>query len=393
MSTPQAQPHKSPIATPLLALTLAITPVTQSASWMISGNENKLDLTSGAAKVVPNAEPDSITLLDFAKFPPAVSHLPNIPNTVIGPPSNIAIHPSGQLALIANSVEVDPQDPAKTTPTTQIHILDLSLPQPAILGEVHAGKQPSGISFTPDGKFALVANRADGTISVVEVSGKQVRVKSTVQVCAQELSISDVAIHPNGKLALASIQKGGYLQTLSINSGVVRTNNQQISVYGNPYRCVITPDGAFGLTAGQGAGNGLDSDALTVVDLQGPNPRTVDYVPLAAVPESIEISPDGQLVAAVLMNGSNLPANHPNYNPHGLVALVERQANSFRRVQLVPVGRIPEGVAFSPDGKYLVVQCHPDRKLWVLNVKQNRLEDAGVRIDVPGMPSSLRAAY
>ncbi len=393
MSTPQAQPNKRHVAPPLLALVLAATPLLQGASWMISGNENKLDLTSGAATVIENAGPDSITLLDFAKFPPAVSHLPNIPNTVIGPPSNIAIHPSGQLALIANSVEVDPQDPTKTAPTTQIHILDLSLPQPAVIGEVRSGKQPSGISFTHDGNLALVANRADGTISVLEVSGKQVRVKSTVQVCAPELSISDVALHPNGKLALASIQKGGYLQTLSIESGIVRTNNQQISVYGNPYRCVITPDGQFGLTAGQGAGNGLDADALSVVSLQGSIPQTVDYIPLGAVPESIEVSPDGRLVAAVLMNGSNLPVDHPNYHASGLVALVERQANSFHRVQLAPVGRIPEGVAFSPDGRHLVVQCHPDRKLWVFNVQNNRLEDAGVRIDVPGMPSSLRAAY
>ena len=30
--------------------------------------------------------------------------------------------------------------------------------------------------------------------------------------------------------------------------------------------------------------------------------RTLEYIPIGAVPESIEISPDGKLLAAVVMN-------------------------------------------------------------------------------------------
>ena len=70
--------------------------------WVISGNENKIELTSGAAKWVPNAGPDSLTLFDFASFPPRIQHLTNVSNSVIGPPSNIAITPDGSLALIAD---------------------------------------------------------------------------------------------------------------------------------------------------------------------------------------------------------------------------------------------------------------------------------------------------
>ena len=56
---------------------------------------------------------DSISILDFATFPPTVRHLDNIANTVIGPPSNIAITPDKSLALIANSVKLDPEAPSK----------------------------------------------------------------------------------------------------------------------------------------------------------------------------------------------------------------------------------------------------------------------------------------
>jgi len=375
-----------------IALCLTGLPHANSAPWMISGNENKIDLASGTPQVVPNAAPDSLTFLDFGRFPPAIQHLTNVPNTVIGPPSNIAINPAGTLALIANSVRIDPADPTQFIPETQIHVLDLTTKPPKIVGQLQAGRQPSGMSLTPDGRLALVANRADGTVSVLRINGLEVSVAQTITVCTPEESASDVAIHPSGRLALVSVQKGGFLQLLEIGDGQVKLTDRKISVCGQPYRCVITPDGALGLTAGQGAGNGLDSDALTVVDLQSKPIRTVDYVAIGAVPESIELSPDGRLVAAVLMNGSNLAPDHANFHPQGALVLLEREGGTFRKVQELPVGRIPEGLAFSTNGKHLVVQCHPDRELWVFNVQDGRLSAAALRIPVPGMPSSLRAA-
>jgi DNA-binding beta-propeller fold protein YncE len=248
------------------------------------------------------------------------------------------------------------------------------------------------MSITRDGRHALVANRAAGTVSVLAISGSQVERIESVKVCEAAESVSDVAIHPDDRLVLASVQKGGYLAVLEFNQGRVRPTGRKISVYGQPYRCVITPDGELGLTAGQGMGNGVDLDALSVVDLRSEPIRTIDYVPLGSVPESIEVSADGRLVAAVTMNGSNLSPTDPNYSPNGEVILLSRRGSSFRKTDALRVGRIPEGVAFTSDGRYLVVQCHPDRQLWVLGVRRGRLRDTGVRVDVPGMPSSLRAS-
>jgi hypothetical protein len=59
-------------------------------------------------------------------------------------------------------------------------------------------------------------------------------------------------------------------------------------------------------------------------------------------------------------------------------------------VQELPVGRIPEGIAFTPDGSQVLVQYHPERAIGVLSVVGDRLEDSGTRIEVPGQPSSLR---
>ena len=72
--------------------------------------------------------------------------------------------------------------------------------------------------------------------------------------------------------------------------------------------------------------------------------------------------------------------------------LLSRKGTHVEVEQTVPVGPIPEGVAFTSDGDYLLVQSHPARAIWVFEVGRRRLKDTGLRIEVPGMPSSLRAA-
>lgn len=359
---------------------------------MISGNETKVELTSGAARRVEPVGPDSISILDFRSFPPAVTHVMDVPNTVIGPPSNIAITPNGRLALIANSIRLDPSSATNWLPESFVHLVDLESRPPRVTGRVATGAQPSGMSITRDGRLALVANRAAGTISVLGLNGKEAVPLQELKVCEPAESISDVAISPDGRRVLASVQKGGYLAVLDLTGDRLTLTSRRLSVYGQPYRLVITPDGALALAAGTGYGNGVDQDAMSVVDLEARPMRTVDHVELGAVPESIEVSPDGRLVAAVLMEGSNLASGHPEHTEAGRLLILERRGRTYRRVSAHPVGRIPEGVAFTSDGKHLVVQCHADRALWLFSVRGTRVRDTGQRITVPGFPSSLRAS-
>ncbi len=373
---------------PIIAALLAL-PFAARAQIMLSGNENKIDLTGGGQTVIPNPAPDNLTLLDFSQFPPKTWTLDNLPNTVIGPPSNIGISPDGRLALVANSIKIQG---SKWVPESYVHVLDLSVRPPRVIARVQTDAEPSGLSFTPDGRMALVANRAAGTISVLSVDGLTVKPVESVKVCEPEQSVSDVAISPDGKMALASVQKGSYLAVLRIENGKVTATDRKISTFGQPYRCVITPDGQFALTAGAGFGTGADLDAVTVVDLRNGEPRALDYIPVGVSPESLEISPDGKLLAVVVIEGSNKPPTDPNHGKAGALVILQRRQNTFVKTQRLQVGRIPEGVAFTGDGHYLAVQCHPDRQLWIFEVKDGNVHDTGQRVSVPGMPSSLRAA-
>lgn len=365
----------------------------RSGGIVLSGNENKLDLTSGTQKVIANAAPDNLSVLDFSVFPPKVTTIANVPNSVVGPPSNIAISPDGRLALVANSLKLDAFAAAGWVPENYVHIIDLTANPPKVAGRVSTDAQPSGMSFSPDGKLALVANRAAGTVTVLTVDGLKVTATQSVKVCEPAESASDVAISPDGKMALVSIQKGGTLAVLRIDGGKVAAADRRISVFGQPYRCVITPDGELALTAGAGYGNGLDRDALSVVDLKATGgARTTDYVPIGTTPESLEISPDGRLAAVVVMDGSNLGPANPLHTSAGAVEILQRRGRTFVRTQHIVVEAIPEGVAFTADGKYLLVQCHPERRIWILQVGgDGKVSDTGRRIEMPGMPSSLRA--
>ena len=376
----------------LLTTLLLFAALVSNAQLVISGNENKIDLTSGAPKVIPARGPDSISVFDFATFPPAEQHIEGVPNSVVGPPSNIAITPDRKLALVANSLKTDPNNPTNWLPENFVHLLDLTTKPPRVVGKATTGRQPSGISITPDGKLALVANRADGSVTVLSLQGKQAAPLATVNVCLPAESSSDVAISPDGKLALVSAQKGGHLAVLKIDGTNVTATGQKISAYGQPYRVVITADGELALTAGQGYGNGMDRDAVTVIDLKAKPMRAVDFIAVGAVPESLEISPDGKLLAVVVMNGSNLAATDPNHTQHGGLVLLARRGRTFEVVEEHRIGRIPEGVAFTSDQKYLVAQCHPDRELWIFSVKNARLAATGRRLQLPGMGSSLRAS-
>jgi hypothetical protein len=98
------------------------------------------------------------------------------------------------------------------------------------------------------------------------------------------------------------------------------------------------------------------------------------------------------LLAAVVMTGSNLPPNDPSRTDAGSLEILARRGGSFQKLQSLPVGAIPEGVAFTAEGRYLIVQCHAARELWLFRVEGERVTDTGGRIKVPGAPSSLRVS-
>ena len=110
----------------------------------------------------------------------------------------------------------------------------------------------------------------------------------------------------------------------------VTVEERRIPLYGQPYHVQITPDGMLGLVAGTGNLNGPDADLISLVDLSVNPIHTIDHVTVGTGPESFDISPDGRLVAVVLMEGSNVPADDPQRLEYAPLRLFKRKGSGSR---------------------------------------------------------------
>ena len=71
-------------------------------------------------------------------------------------------------------------DTLKQVPDNKVYVIDLKASPPKLAATLTVGKQPSGLSISPSGNMALVANRGDNSISVLSVNGTDVKVTDTV---------------------------------------------------------------------------------------------------------------------------------------------------------------------------------------------------------------------
>jgi sugar lactone lactonase YvrE len=60
-------------------------------------------------------------------------------------------------------------------------------------------------------------------------------------------------------------------------------------------------------------------------------------------------------------------------------------------IKTIELGRVPEAVAFSPDGRHLYVANFYDKDAWIFRVEGTNVPDTGKRLALPGRPASARA--
>jgi DNA-binding beta-propeller fold protein YncE len=365
-----------------------------SAETLIVGNDEKQGWDENAKPIFREPGKDTLTVIDISKpdAPRITSSMP-LMNSVVGPPTNLAITPASDIALVANSLEPLVQGWGhRLEPDNKVFLIDLKANPPANIGTITVGKQPSGMAISPKGDLALVANRADGTISVLSIRGKDVLVLDTVTVGAPADQVSAVAITPDGKHALATKAAANKVALLSIDGQKVTYDKRDLPAGIFPYNIAVTPDGKMALTADTGNGGSSDgnADTVSVIDLEADPPRVIDHVTVGDSPEGLAISPKGDLAVAVEARGSNMPKTAFFHHSAGAVTALRIDGKKVTNVGEISVGALPEAVAFSPDGQYVYVGNFMDGDMWVLRVEGSKLTDTTQRIKLPGHPASLR---
>src|SRR5271169_1121395 len=361
---------------------------------LIVGNDEKQGWDENAKPIFKEPGHDTLSVVDISKpeAPRIAATIPLI-NSIVGPPTNLAIHPSGEIAFVANSLEPVIQGWGhRLEPDNKVFLIDLKADPPKVIGTITVGKQPSGMAISPKGDLALVANRADGTISVLSIRGKDVLVLDTVTVGAAADQVSAVAITPDGKRALVTKPAANKVALLSIDGQKVTYDKRDLPAGIFPYNIAVTPDGKLALTADNGNGGSSDGnvDTVGVIDLEADPPRVIDHVTVGDSPEGLAIGPKGDLAVTVEARGSNMPKTSFFYHPGGAVTALKIDGKKVNHVGEINVGALPEAVAFSPDGQYLYVGNFIDGDLSVLKVDGTTLTDTGQRFKLPGHPASMR---
>jgi len=369
------------------------------AQFLVVGNDEKLAFNDGKPVLSPPGK-DTVTIVSIhdAAHPKIVATLP-IENSIIGPPTNLAITPDNKLALVANSIDVVKDgDNLKNVPDTTLFVIDLTVSPPAVLTKIQLGKQPSGLAVNRAGTLALVANRADNTVSVLTISGKSVSLVGNVALApagAPSEQLSAVAITPDGKHALVAKTGINKVEVLDIDGTTVTYKGYDMITGVFPYNVQITADGKLGLVANNGNAGVADgqADSVAVIDLEMNPPRVIDQVMVADSPEGLAVSPTRGLAIALATNGSggSAPNNSFFRNEHSIAVVLRTDGKKVRKVANVEVGPLAEGVAFSPDGRYVYIENWGGQALDVFRVDGLKLVPAG-SLKLPGHPASLRGS-
>ncbi|MBX9590179.1 MAG: YncE family protein [Hyphomonadaceae bacterium] len=365
----------------VLAAVLAVGSAAAQAQLAVSANDAKVKLVNGKVEVVKSPPADTISIIDLRSNPPKVLAELDVPNSVVGPPSNVAVSPKEDIVLVAGAMQIDPADAAKTVADDKLTVIDIAplkpgilkrlglskgaAPAPKVIATLQAGKGAAGVAINKAGSLALVANRSEGTVSVFTIKGTTLTAAGKVTVGGDKSGPSAIAFTPDGKSALLTLDSDNKIVVLSVDGAKVELTKRTISAGLRPYGLDIAAKGEVAVVANIGLGGG-DADTISVIDLKLNPPRVVNTYTVGQTPEGIKMSPDGKYVAVTVMNGSNKPSDSPFFNPSSILQVWARNGTQLSKSAELPIGKWCQGIAWSSNSRTLLVQCMVEEEITVV---------------------------
>lgn len=318
-------------------------------------------------------------------------------------PFGITTRPGGAEIWVANSGQVAPLhvDPALFNGHT-VTVIDPATF--AITAVIPVGLFPEDIAFTSDGNFAFVTNSTSESLSVIDANAKTVL--TTVDLSTIPMAFPFGAVVPPGNTELWITSVGSQNDGSTQNVAILDITNPSqtfvkatISIFGGISRPALSPDGTemllgvdqgdrgnpvvdfvnvqtkaidttLGIPPGtphsgipvQFAVRSTDGHAFLSEDDDTANVRVIDLATrtyIAAVPTvdnhqfGIGITPDQRFVVVC-----NFLANS--------VSIIDPVA--LQVIATIPVGNLPNAVAFSADSKFIFVTNQGDTTVTVIQI-------------------------
>jgi DNA-binding beta-propeller fold protein YncE len=372
---------------------IALSAVSAAAQIAISANDGDVELVNGVNTPRSSPLPDTVTILNTAVNPPRVLGEVRAPNSVLGPPHNVAISPDGTIALVASSTRIDPENPRSTIPDNRVTVIDLKATPPVVLNTLPAGRSASGVAINRAGSLALVANRGEGTISVFIINGKIVSPAGKVDLGAPDSQPAQVMFSADGQTAFVSRSAAtdNKVSLLSVKLSTVEYTKRDIFTGLQPYGMDLTPLGDLAVIANIGTGFTGGVDTVSLVDLKVDPPRTIDQIAVGPIPEGLAISPNGKYVAITILNGTNVAPTSPFFHDYALLKVLEIRNRKLVPIAEAKLGNWCQGVGWTPNSNSVMAQCMVEKEIELFTFDGKTLKRSG-EIKMNGGPAGLRTS-
>src|SRR5438309_3687682 len=186
------------VAVPLFTVGGPAVDAASAADLIVSAQDGKFVRVDGRATFPQPAPPDSLVVLDASVSPPVIkATVEGLEHTVQGPPQAVAITPDGKLAIVAAPTRYD-YEAKKELFDNFLQIVDIEASPPALIAKVDVGGHPNGLAINREGTLLLAAAH-DGTVKVLTIDGKNVRLAGQVKV--GEKRMSGISFTHDGKAA------------------------------------------------------------------------------------------------------------------------------------------------------------------------------------------------
>lgn len=377
----------------LAAAVAGAMPMVAMADVVLSSNDAHTVMDAGKNQVAPNpAGPDTVTVIDVKSYPPKIKATFEAPGSVVGPPGAIWISKDETWGIVTSATKADPA--AKTggiSPDDRVSVFDLTSNPPKITQSLTSGLGATQVRLSPDGTLALIANRAEGTVSVFTVKDKHLTAVGKVDT-GNPKSLPSAVVFVDGKTALLTRSGDNMVNVLHIDGTSVTIDPRPLTTGVGPYTMDINAAHTLAAVSNMGRGDG-DEDFVSLIDLKSKPYRVVGTFGVPSGPEPLKFSPDGRFLAVGAQSGTTKPSSHPFHHDNGLLGLYAVDGQTLHKVAEVSVGPWAEAAAFSRDGKTVLIQSMQDRKIEVFRWNGKTLT-RGKSLSIQGAgPESFATAW
>lgn len=363
----------------MLTLALCAT-VPASAQTVGVALDGKAVLEDGELKVLGTAPADAAVFLSFSGATYTELGRVTAPTSFQGPPSSVAIAADGRLALVTAFRRIDPANPSQLAPDRTLSVIDLTAKPLRTVQTLELAAPPSSVAIAPSATMALVPHTSDDSVTVLSLANGRAEV---IEKIAMEKGSAPIAaaFSPDGRRALISFPNAGRIGLFAVENGRLKTPAiREMSAGVWPTALAFCGKTGLAVVSNYGKVTG-DADTISLIDAGTDQPRVVDTVSVGPSPEGIACSPDGRYVAASVQNMSTTAKADAFHSPHSQLVLVRIENRRLRRVAEAPFGGWAQGVGFLDDSRTVLAQSMNDRAMPLFRITlDDRLAPVGTPV-------------